>query len=865
MVHNDGRGLSQSETRSQSESAASALSFLKRLLHLSAPSNMPAKNRTQRSRPAPPHKPAVTAPAPQQPASRATRPVKRRGRAQAGSSDDEITREALSDASDGGPSDSDSDSDHPAIQAPPTPVSPHRPPKQAAAATMSTSWADDPVQIDTAKVASTAAGPLTKPFVSDRTAEDDSKLPVVDFEDFNAGRTAPLSPPSNATTPPHDDLPKDSGHRTLRQAYMDRLNSGMSVITSGYNTIAPPHTRQDPSFVPFVGSFYGHDDRFMDLPFRKMNRWAQRGANFRGRGGFRGGFAAAHNVPAAVPDDAELPPTERSTWKHDGYEELSRFEDRRQAARGRGAFRGGRGRGAFRGGFVQQSAPAPAPAAEHPTREPESAPAAAQPKPAPAPEPKTVAAPSYKSERRIWFIEKPERTWTRQTDTYLFNDMQPRPPRTEVTTSPVRIKLPGTSQASIVKVPTPRRGASANTADKSTAPNALSAGHIVIKLGPAATSRASKPVVEATAPALPVPEPAPAMQLRPEVAPYEPLAHAAPFGPPPSATTAEGDWVVRPNPPHVGGHDPAVVPGPTPGPYPQQQQQFAPPMHYPQQPQPGEHPPYGMVSSGHGSPMYHSPSGYEYPLPSAYDAHGRPMYFSGPPMSGPPMPGRGHGHHPSMSMGMSMPPPPPMMYGPPPAQQMHARHESVQFVPPQPPAEFYAQQQQQQPGPPSASMQPQFAQVVDPETGRPFFKPARATVRIQIRAPGSGPVADAPAPQQALASPPAAATESRVPAQPVSGPAPPSAPVEFVPQHQHHPSMSMSAHNPYAGPQHQQHQQQQHGGAHYYYPPQMDGYAYGPGPMQQQQQQQMGYAQQQQQAAYGEYYVPQSDGTVYYH
>ncbi|KAH7103077.1 hypothetical protein BKA62DRAFT_828990 [Auriculariales sp. MPI-PUGE-AT-0066] len=436
---------------------------------------MPAKSRQHASARSAHPKPAT----PIAPAAK-TRAVQRRGRARAGS-DDEITREALSDGSDDAESDSDSDSEHPAMQAPPTPVSPHRRPKPPAAA----SWADEPVandwsqpavatdwsaekpadndwSTDVPKPASDAWGTAWGASANDWSAEptkDNDNVPVVDFADFNAGRM-PLSPPSNTTTPPQE--PRDE-NRTLRQAYMERLNS-------------------DPSFVPFVGSFYGHDDRFMDAQFRKMNRWAQRGANFR---------------------EEELPPAERSTWKHDGYEELSRSDERRQfSPRGRGGVRG-RGRGGLRGGFVQHTPPAQFPSAG------DESTAASQPEQPTKPVKISKAfkpPPHWKADRGAWFVEKPERTWTKQTDTYLFNEAQPRP-RATITESPVRVKLPGENEASVVKVPSHPRGKDLSAPAAVSTPTPEDAP-IVIKLRPTASAATTLPVSKPEATSIEREEPA---------------------------------------------------------------------------------------------------------------------------------------------------------------------------------------------------------------------------------------------------------------------------------------------------------------------------------------------------------------------
>jgi hypothetical protein len=126
---------------------------------------------------------------------------------------------------------------------------------------------------------------------------------------------------------------------------------------------------EDPSFVPHLGEFWSHDDRFRDDEM-KNNVNDRRRDTPRGRGRGRGGRVGAEIVeqPPVAPS-----PGPAQKWTHDGYESLLRMEEReeqhrrskseqmeqqgeygqsqfagdrgfgRQRGRGRG-FRGGRGR-----------------------------------------------------------------------------------------------------------------------------------------------------------------------------------------------------------------------------------------------------------------------------------------------------------------------------------------------------------------------------------------------------------------------------------------------------------------------------------------------------------------------------------------
>jgi hypothetical protein len=123
---------------------------------------------------------------------------------------------------------------------------------------------------------------------------------------------------------------------------------------------------EDPSFVPHLGEFWSHDDRFRD---EEMKNTPDRGrGGFRGRGRGRGGADLIDHSSILPSEPAKAP----QKWTHDGYESLLRLEERdeqrkrnqmerieqkgdygharssyeeagRQRGRGRG-FRGGRGR-----------------------------------------------------------------------------------------------------------------------------------------------------------------------------------------------------------------------------------------------------------------------------------------------------------------------------------------------------------------------------------------------------------------------------------------------------------------------------------------------------------------------------------------
>lgn len=419
--------------------------------------------------------------------SRKTRISRRRGRPVNGvESDDEIVREARTDSDSEGyqssiPSDDDSDlesdDDHPAggseIVTPNTTQSP--PPLDISASVSSTKGA--PLKETLLNAENGPFGRATDwaQMVADDKADGD--LPVIDFADFNgkalsqpkqtsvpsksrkhqkhpkkstnlpltaappvesspqADHVEPTPEPPVASTSRHSSKERrpSRGHgQTPRQAYQQRLES-------------------DPSFVPTVGEFWGHDDRLLDKDLRSLSgwwrgRWQSRGRgrvafSARGRRAFppgippsaRGSDNAEREDDSAVARSTELPPIER-TWTHDGFEEMKRREERRQPQkqdsssqdallsppqrgfpfRGRGAsgWFGTRGRGGFtRGGAL--SSPTSS-RGGHLTGHPSG---------------------------RPWYSMKPEKVWTKQHETFLYFDpaLKPRPGQG----AGFRIKLPG--------------------------------------------------------------------------------------------------------------------------------------------------------------------------------------------------------------------------------------------------------------------------------------------------------------------------------------------------------------------------------------------------------------------------------------
>lgn len=308
---------------------------------------------------------------------------------------------------------------------------------------------------------------------SDMVAEENingpAELPVIEFADFNGQLgvqngsrshrskkpvrvTHPVREPSHSSLPTDDQVldaePIASTSRrssstpfvrrppgqTARQAYQQRLES-------------------DPSYVPTVGGFWGHDDRLLDKDLRSLSgwwrgKWQGRGHGrgfMRGRG--RGGYVASQ---ASQPNSAEepvssntdgVPPIERA-WTHDGFEEMRQKEEHRRTteqasqqpqtsqpsrgtngfrSRGMGSHRGGRGSFGRGGGFTG------------------------------SPSRSRVHSP-FSNPGRVWFATKPELMWTKQHEGFLYFDSALKSRQNQGLG--LRVKLPG-SQALVIK--TPRR------------------------------------------------------------------------------------------------------------------------------------------------------------------------------------------------------------------------------------------------------------------------------------------------------------------------------------------------------------------------------------------------------------------------
>lgn len=254
---------------------------------------------------------------------------------------------------------------------------------------------------------------------------------------------------------------------------------------------------QDPSYVPTVGEFWGHDDRLLDKDLRSLSGWwrgrwhrGRGGYSGRGRGGYHGGGGPDLDHPQEEANNTH--PSEQQTWGHDGFEEMKKKEEQRRLTREqrqkeqreaatvrgtpfqRGSARGGRGGpvGARGRGFSRGFSPS-SPRPSHPVDRP-------------------------------WYAQKPERVWTKQLDGFLHFDSALKPRLGQG--QGYRVKLVG-SKEKVVRVSPEVHGAEAidraQPTDNATSP-VVDNRTVTVRL-PKLKEKEKSP--EAPPPA-PIPEPA---------------------------------------------------------------------------------------------------------------------------------------------------------------------------------------------------------------------------------------------------------------------------------------------------------------------------------------------------------------------
>ncbi|KAK0230428.1 hypothetical protein IW262DRAFT_1425675 [Armillaria fumosa] len=675
-----------------------------------------------------------------------TRIVRRRGRAI--DSDDEIVREVGTDSeSENGAESSDGSSDSDTEQVSDD-VSGHRRSRVLTPSTSQSPSNGVPAEKETSTSFFAPSGNWSE-MVAEENSNGPADLPVIDFAEFNGSASAakptrqrkakksapkvklgskatslpspPLSvnedheeeyveeapPAASSTRPTHrSDFIRRPPGQTARQAYQNRLES-------------------DPSYVPTVGEFWGHDDRLLDKDLRSLSGWWRgrwqgrgygRGRGFdrsfamRGRGGFMGRNAFPHQDSVREDEEVEavdVPPVERA-WTHDGFEEMKRNDEARRSVhqhqsqpfRGAGRVRGGAPT-RERGGFARTAGPSASPAL-------------------------SANAPLMSS-GRIWYPMKPELAWTKQHEGFLYIDASMKPRRGRG--AGYRVRIPG-SRGQIVRTPlTSTKELPIVTPSGTSTTSVLGSEYgektVVVRLPSAKKSKSvsGKSDVEdivtkvndlsiedvftvrpqlVTAKPIPLPEPSSSRarsstlqsQSTPSLAVQQKLEQLSIHPPSDSTRWSQTEEAVLRNPSSSDTPEPqpssstsdsrsSLVPVPTSFP----------------------------SSVSQPSPAYVSPYHYGVPLPPGvavnpvgmpYEvATGRPVYLPPPPMYNPrPM----------------MPPLAPT---------------SAPFVP----GHMHGQSN---PAADYASHTPPVNGFIDPATGMPIFSFAPPSSRIEIRAPGEG-------------------------------------------------------------------------------------------------------------------------------
>ncbi|KAF8076694.1 hypothetical protein FPV67DRAFT_428539 [Lyophyllum atratum] len=601
--------------------------------------------------------------------------------------------------------------------------------------------------------------------VAEETANGPADLPVIEFANFDgqdsvpptarpkktkklakSARPAPEAPalssqpngdqssdetreiPHVASTSrsPDHTFPRAPG-QTARQAYQQRLES-------------------DPSYVPTVGGFWGHDDRLLDKDLRSLSgwwrgRWQGRGRargfmRGRGRGGFFGGHANDDNGQHNGGDMIDVPPIERA-WTHDGFEEMKQREEQRRAAQrtqpppptfqGPGGFRGGRGqvpvrggRGGFgRGGFVNPSGR------------------------------------SSVNSGRIWFQTKPELTWTKQHEGFLYFELEPSlkprqgqgqgilvklpgkqgkvarapprafPPLTPSTSKPTTTSVAGSEQEErVYTVNLPKRSGKEKEVEVAPSPETSIEEIFTVRpsLAPANPPpfKQAPPTVEVVTAAPPIPRHWP--REAPPHRPDGPIATSSQSQPEASVRLQLEQLSLEPkesDPARQAKTEKAVMKKPSNEVQEQERPAAVAVPEVEERPSIPSLPTLFTPPVSQPSPVYGSPYGYPPALPPgiAMNQHGmpyelatgRPVYLQAPP------------------------PPPPPMYNPRPVMHSHLPPSALTFVPGHMShhsavsPDFLAH---------SASPHtPPMNGFIDPSTGTPIFSFPRQTSRIEIRAP----------------------------------------------------------------------------------------------------------------------------------
>lgn len=428
-------------------------------------------------------------------------------------SDEEIERDAMSDASDSdepslidSASDSEAESDAGSLARrngrthPDTPSTTQSPPPGETVAALngfavSVSKPDphgDALQPPRSAPAFLSAGADWSDMVTDEGVNGAASLPVIDFADLHDGPplltkqddvSGSVASDDGAEEEREDAASSQQGtERPARGGHANRRGAPRPVGASARQAYQS-RLQNDPSFVPTVGEFWGHDDRLMQKDLRSLSGWWRgrwqgrgrarggfigRGMRGRGRGGYFGGAAPAEGegeaeaeAAEALTPEPEVPPTEKA-WTHDGFEEMKAKDDRRRATEKRTSTKPynrpaapNGGSVPSRGGFAPRGRGTAPRAANSPTY---------------ARGGKQQIMHHLRSQPdRPWFAMKPEHGWTKQHEGYLYIDPSLKPKHGKP--AGFRVSLPGKGSEVVRAPPAPRKAAEETQGPRSQAPS----------------------------------------------------------------------------------------------------------------------------------------------------------------------------------------------------------------------------------------------------------------------------------------------------------------------------------------------------------------------------------------------------------
>ncbi|KAF9580696.1 hypothetical protein BGW38_002557 [Lunasporangiospora selenospora] len=149
---------------------------------------------------------------------------------------------------------------------------------------------------------------------------------------------SPLPPQENKETTNEDQPSKPPSSHSSRPA--PRGRGGRSVAMEARSEYRKK-LAEDPRFVPHLGEFWGHDDRYRGAGLKNFGERGNFRGRFMGRGGFgRGGMQHGsgrgdfrngqplNDQPQVNEDRVEETKPKSDRWSHDGYDQLMKVQEK---------------------------------------------------------------------------------------------------------------------------------------------------------------------------------------------------------------------------------------------------------------------------------------------------------------------------------------------------------------------------------------------------------------------------------------------------------------------------------------------------------------------------------------------------------